>query len=615
MPTNISQFAGLHTPRLEKRRRTLRKIFSPEIMERVWKSYVRPGLRGQEILDLFDYNDFHWNRNSQFHYLSQSIIDGRYHPSQSHPLRMEKKSGICRTVVLPTAQDSVVLQCIVESFLEDAIKRQPSKNAFFSRSHSGPEAEFTFGSDYIWFKRWPTFSKMRVELSTTHNFVATTDISTFYDNINYGHLRNIISEIDGISEVVLDILFELIDRISWRPDYLPSMKSGLPQVQFDAPRLLAHIYLYEIDEFIKKKTGNCFVRWVDDITFAVDTREYAKNIMRDVDALLQLRGVRLNSGKTAILSKSEARAYFHSRANEFLDRIQLEIDAAIERGRSTASLAKRVRAGFDAFVAKPRGGHEDKVQKRYIGLFAKLRDRHAVKFCLNKFADSPGFRETVLRYFAVLGPDKVIADALAAYVTSDDALDDASIFQVVKCLTLWRISSRKKLFGTLADLGLNLSTEKYLEKSYYYFVASIWLVSKYGTHNQLRKLLIETEELWSNSEFLSRQVAAASAKFRLQRDFDWISVKVEKHGFQSAISVISSLRMLSDFTKSVPSHVRMYCTNGNRRGAYSIQRFLITFRVASSKKLDSKVRKEFVDSVCKYLIDPHYIAVLKKLIK
>ncbi len=422
-----------------------------------------------------------------------------------------------------------------------------------------------------------------------------------------------LAELGGIPEVLLDILFDLIDRISWRPDYLPSMGTGLPQVQFDAPRLLAHVYLFEIDGFLNKETWGSFVRWVDDITFAVDDRQEGKRLLRDVDALLQLRGVRLNSAKTAILSKSEARRYFHARTNEFLDRVKVRIDSALANNRSTAAIARQLRGSFDAFRARASYGHSDKILKRYISMFGRLGDAHGLRFCVARFEDDPGFRETALRYFNQIGPYPSIIESLSDFLTSDDVMDDASICQVARCLTLLELSPRSHAFRNLAQLGINLAKSRYLRKSYYFLVASLWLLAKYGTQDQLRDVLRDTEDLWSKSEFLSRQVAAAAAKFRRRRDFDWICVKVEKHGFQSAISVVSALRDLQDYPARVPPHIALYCTNGNNLGRYSIQRYLVTFRVATSKRLPQPARTAFIDRVLNYISDPHYIRVLEKL--
>jgi hypothetical protein len=213
-----SNVSGLHTPRLEARRGALKKVFSQANMELAWKKYVRKGLRKQEVFDLFDYNDFHWNRGARFADLRRAILAGRYKPNTSIPVKLEKSLGICRTIVIPTVEDAVVLQCIVENLLPSAMKRQPSRNTFFSRSHQQTIGDFKFDSEYIWFKQWRKFARRRLELTSTHQWVVTTDIATFFDNVRYEYLRNIISTFNNQQEVVLDILFALLDELSWRPD-------------------------------------------------------------------------------------------------------------------------------------------------------------------------------------------------------------------------------------------------------------------------------------------------------------------------------------------------------------------------------------------------------------
>lgn len=604
---------GLHTPRLDARRKALRSVFSPAAMAKAWKQYVRPGLRDQEILDLFDYNDFHWNQLSLFEHLSQSIVDGRYKPSPSLAARLEKKLGVCRTIVTPTPEDAVVLQCIVESILPTAIKAQPSQNAFFSRSHASFQGEFIFGRDYIWFKKWPIFFKKRISISTTHEWVVTTDISTFFDNVHYGHLRNILSTLDGIDEVILDIMFNVIDEIAWRPDYLPSSRVGLPQVQFDAPRLLSHVYLYEVDQYLKKQTSNTFVRWVDDITFAVDSLEEGKSLLRDLDALLQLRGVRLNSAKTQVLSKKDARAFFQGVENERIDKLKEKIDFALKNNTSITILRNKTRKNFDKFRDISPYGHYDKVIKRYIGLFILLSDDYALSYCLSSINGDPSLRDTVFRYLQNLGPNSKTLKTLENYLRGGHALDDTSLCEIARTLTIWKIVPGTPMFRRLAKLGSELMDTKFVSRSNFYFVAGLWLISKYGNQKRLRDALQSTESIWSNSEFLSRQVAASSAKFRSIPHFRWISLKIERHGFRSAVSVLSSLREIQDFDKVVPPHIRLYILNGRKISTYSVQRFLITFRILLSPKLPSAYKTTLIADLLKYMNDPHYEKILKSL--
>lgn len=602
----------LHTPRLDARRKALATLFSVGALSRAWKDYVRPGMRKQDISDLFDYNDFHWNRADHFQYLNQTIVEGRYRPNRSIASRVEKRLGVSRTTITPTPEDAVVLQCIVEGLLPKAIKARPSTNAFFSRSHSDADAEFTFGKDYIWFKQWPKFFKKRLSISTTHDWVVTTDVANFFDNVHHSHLRNIISTFDGIEEVVLDLLFGIVSEISWNPDYLPSSGIGLPQVDFDAPRLLAHIYLFEIDSFLKQETANHFVRWVDDITFAVPSRAAGKRILRDLDALMQLRGVRLNAGKTRVLSTKEARSYFYGAENEYLDKMRDKVNTAIKAKKATKGLTRHLAARFEKHLSQKTDGHHDKVTKRYVGLFSVLKSTAALRHCLDTLPSDPSGRETTYRYLIDLGPSRQAFRKVEGFLVGENALDDIVPMQIARMLTNWEVEPKTALFSAIRKLGTRLASDEFLNRSMSYFVAALWIGCKYGRQTDLRNLLSEWEPVWSNSEFLSRQVAAATGKFRLATHRRWAHSLIERHGFRSAVSVVSEIRHLGEIGK-LPQDLRMYILNGRNRSGYSIQRFLILFQVLLSKNMTSADRIVLRDEALKYVSDPHYRAVLLKL--
>ncbi len=66
------------------------------------------------------------------------------------------------------------------------------------------------------------------------------------------------------------LIFVLSDLL-WQPDYTPRIEVGLPQINLDAPRLLAHCFLYELDAFLDSDPNRDFVRYMDDIDVGVDT--------------------------------------------------------------------------------------------------------------------------------------------------------------------------------------------------------------------------------------------------------------------------------------------------------------------------------------------------------
>jgi hypothetical protein len=601
-----------HTKRLASRLAALERVFSETAMSRVWKKYVRPGLRNQEILDLHDFNDFHWDRSEIFAKLHTSLCSGRYSPQQSVPVRIEKRLGVARTLVLPTPDDCVVLQCIVESILPEALRKQPSENSFFSRSHGFSKATFSFERDYIWFRRWAKFSNIRFKMISTHSFICVTDISNYFDNIDYSHLRNIISGFNDIEEVTLDILFSVLDRISWRPDYLPSPGRSLPQVNFDAPRLLSHVYLYEVDAYLKNATGNKFVRWVDDITITTSSFSEGKSLLRDLDHLLMTRGLRLNAGKTQILSASQARKFFHAVENQYLDEVRNQLEKCGTKSKKGQRVLAKVRDRFDAFRVKPNYGHSEKVLKRYLTHFSMNKDAHAIRFAMAKVATEPGLRESIFRYFQALGVGRPAFRAMKDYVTGTDVLDDASLMLISRTLTEWQVKPNSKLHRDIRALGELIGGYSYVERNPFFLVASLWLLAKYGMRKHIKAVIDNTVEVWSHSEFFARQVASTYGKFRFHREGEVIRAKVEQLKFPAANSVFSSFDKITN-QSAVGSDVKLYILNGRNLGIYSIPRFLTCVHVLTSTNISAGARKNLQTEVLKYVDDPIYVRVIKAI--
>jgi len=84
---------------------------------------------------------------------------------------------------------------------------------------------------------------------------------------------------------------------------------------------LAHSFLFEIDELLALRSKIDFARYMDDIDIGVDSISEAKEILRDLDLALQTRQIRLNSGKTKILTEVQAVEHFKIRENLLLDKL------------------------------------------------------------------------------------------------------------------------------------------------------------------------------------------------------------------------------------------------------------------------------------------------------
>jgi hypothetical protein len=120
MPPNSSPHTTQHQYTVQKASRTqirhleLGDALSASRMKAVWEKTVRLGLRRQDVLDLHDYQDFHRSRQSVLQVLHAEVCSGAYRPKPSQVIRVEKTAGISRRVHLPTPEDAVLLQTLIE---------------------------------------------------------------------------------------------------------------------------------------------------------------------------------------------------------------------------------------------------------------------------------------------------------------------------------------------------------------------------------------------------------------------------------------------------------------------------------------------------------------------
>ena len=265
----------MKSPRFEQRAIKLASIFTPKNIENTWRNKVRKAIQNHHLRDGVENFDLHINIEVESKNLSQLILSGDYVPQRAQRILVEKSKGLCRQIVLPSPRDCIVLQCLADSLYSSIRGRAPTKKAFFEMDEHRFNVDRTqYGS----LAAWLNFQRTLFGFSKNRNYMVITDTANYYDTISYQHLRNVISAIDGVDESVLDMLIFVLSDLLWQPDYTPRIEVGLPQIDLDAPRLLAHCFLYEMDSYLQgaKDIDLDFVRYMDDIDIGVDTLVDAK---------------------------------------------------------------------------------------------------------------------------------------------------------------------------------------------------------------------------------------------------------------------------------------------------------------------------------------------------
>src|SRR5690606_22863384 len=317
--TNTMQTDRFNQLRKEK----LSKIFERKQIINVWRKIVRDQLRNLDALPIFDHYDFNFNIEIRAEAIRSEILGGTYKVSQPLIYRIEKKFGICRHLVIPQPIDALVLQVLVEYVSTEILKNQPSPNAFYSRDKhnvSSPHSVEEYG--FTWRQQWKQLQRKIYNFQQDKEFIVVTDLTNYYDSIDINELRKVFTSYSQIDEVLIDLLFRIIEEISWKPDYLPYSKRGLPTTNIEGIRLLAHSFLFEVDEVIKQQTDNSFTRWMDDIVIGVDTKKEAIETISSVSDMLKTRGLALNLAKTDIYDEEQGFYHFQIEANRYIDSIE-----------------------------------------------------------------------------------------------------------------------------------------------------------------------------------------------------------------------------------------------------------------------------------------------------
>jgi hypothetical protein len=560
--------------------------FQTQKIVKVWKDTVRHGLRKQPLEDLHDFLDIHRNIQSFANRLRKDVLDGHYKPSSPEFVHLEKRDGIPRRLAIPEPADALALQCIVEVLESELKKAQSSQNTYYSRTHTPGDVEQVDGTfAYPWWILWPQFQKRIWKFTNSYQYVVVADIANYFDCIPLSSLRNTLASCGKFSENLLNFLFYLLEAFSWRPYYMPHSGVGLPQINFDAPRLLAHAYLFKVDEELERATNGDFVRWMDDLDAGVGSREEGKRLLRNLDNVLSSQGLRLNTSKSKILSAKDAIAHFWVQENRALTIIENSIKQGTGSQPTQALQKHLLKKRFRQFERKTRTGQWDKVFKRYFSLFGLIKDTCLEKHLLSILAETPGLRGAAFTYLVRLGITTKRLGLIEDFLLSGHCEDDVSLFAAVQCLITWETPATGKIVRRMVTLA-NSIAKKNGSYSSSGVTAAVWLLAKYGARADLMSLIASSKDVWGKSAWTARQIAAVTPLL-LEQDRLSIAETVTQNGLLQALEVLAHIasikrltrldQQLSSYLKHQPSPNWPY---------YSLPKVIITITLLQGK-LDS----------------------------
>src|SRR5262245_34570534 len=342
---------------------------------------------------------------------------------------------------------------------------------------------------------------------------------------------------------------------------------------------------------------------MDDIDIGVDSFKDAKQILKEIDLVLQTRQVRLNSGKTVIMSKAEAEKHFKVRENIFLDKFVARINSkyqselSLERERRFTTFALEYGFRNGTFI----DGNGEKILKRLITIAARLQSKIPPPILSEITHNWPGAREHIMRYYAHMPYDKEAFQAILSYIGENRYVDDVSWLNFAKSMVSACTPRVEYIYDQLGEL-FDSNRPDFFE-----VYAKIWILSKYGNSDDLLSVLKQQFDLWASDDILGRLVGGLFPLFEQDGMMGSLERMIVGSNNRGAKEVLSFHRALTN-EKSAYVRVRDYlrATNPTLPNHISHPKYLMLLTVLQGYVVEEEERKSLIKVHHKAFSDGFY---------
>ncbi|MFA5889420.1 MAG: group II intron reverse transcriptase/maturase [Actinomycetota bacterium] len=251
-------------------------------IRRVERNKGAPGIDGVSTQELRSHWRTHWPA------INAALDAGAYQPAPVRRVEIPKPDGGVRVLGVPTVQDRVIQQAILQvltpifdpTFSEQSFGFRPNRSA-----HQAVNAARRFVEEG---------SEVVVEI----------DLDRFFDRINHDMLMARVAR-KVKDKQVRKLIRSLLNAGVMDAGVCVRTEEGTPQGGPLSP-LLANVMLDDLDQELEKR-GHRFVRYADDLTIYVESERAGQRVFESICGFIEKRlKLRVNRSKSKVVSATRA---------------------------------------------------------------------------------------------------------------------------------------------------------------------------------------------------------------------------------------------------------------------------------------------------------------------
>lgn len=448
-------------------------------------NYAKDGAKKFFVSDFIRHQDYTHSSKRLLNDLRNKLLQKQYRPKA--PLEVEvPKSGLAtRPGTVIDFEDFIVLYAIINAIVDETDKHLPDnvyswrvipkekrKTDRLFEDRDIPllpiEQRKEIKQFEAWYDAWPAFDQRAKDyiLNKGYHFLATTDITAYFENINHDVLKSTLISCSGSHDhYPVNLLIDILRQWTVLPPQGNRIDRGIPQGN-DVSSYLGNIYLIPLDRELTKLEQSLdikYLRYMDDVKILAKTKNDAKKALFVLNKALRSLHLNTQTSKTDIYTYPELFSFIHDERFDLVSPLIEEIQQKAQANKLNKKECEEYEVKLKEFLKQlPRSlkSKDIRLFKRLLTGLTLIKSRIAIYRCFNALVDTPSLTDKIARYFEVFQGGKRIPENVLSFISKTDEVFE---YQIARLVEIYRYkdylppSLEETLYKYAIDLNLHWS--------------------------------------------------------------------------------------------------------------------------------------------------------------